>query len=331
MVSIPLQKLLFIFTLTLHPSFILSHYHKQKIIKLHLPPSAAAPEATAFDSAGVGPYTGVDNGRVFKYVNPIVGYVEFATTSPTRPRRLCDANTNREIAPICGRPLGVAFYHTTGHLYIADAYFGLVEVGPQGGIGTTISKSAGGVPYKNLNALDIDQKNGVVYFTDVSSKFQLRQFNEALLSGDQTGRLIKYDIKKKQATVLVHNLGVPVGVAISKHADFVLVSEYLNNRTLKFWLAGDKANTTEIFTKFPGRPDNIKRNAKGEFWIPVTSVNGNTNRQVAWRLDEDGKLKESFDLRLVGNPIPICSEFQEIHPRVFSLGLLNVNYSGFIY
>lgn len=84
--SIALQKFLiiFLFSFLFFPSFIHSHDQKQKIIKLYLPPSVAGPEATAFDRAGFGPYTGVADGRVFKYVNPTDGYVEFATTSSTR-------------------------------------------------------------------------------------------------------------------------------------------------------------------------------------------------------------------------------------------------------
>ena len=34
---------------------------------------------------------------------------------------------------MCGRPLGLQFFAKTGDLYIADAYLGLMKVGPDGG------------------------------------------------------------------------------------------------------------------------------------------------------------------------------------------------------
>ena len=74
---------------------------------------------------------------------------------------------------ICGRPLGLRFDKRTGDLYIADAYFGLLVVGPQGGLATRLVSEVDGVPLKFTNDLDID-KEGIVYFTDSSSVYQRR-------------------------------------------------------------------------------------------------------------------------------------------------------------
>ncbi|KAF3635749.1 hypothetical protein FXO38_24481 [Capsicum annuum] len=51
---------------------------------LRLPPRVLGPEASAFDTKGGGPYTGVGDGRVLKYEGPNIGFTEFATTSPNR-------------------------------------------------------------------------------------------------------------------------------------------------------------------------------------------------------------------------------------------------------
>ena len=40
---------------------------------------------------------------------------------------------------ICGRPLGLCFSKHTGELYVADAYKGLVVVGPNGGTATGVT------------------------------------------------------------------------------------------------------------------------------------------------------------------------------------------------
>ena len=74
------------------------------------------------------------------------------------------------------RPLGLKFDRRTCNLYIADAYFGLLVVGPYGGVAKQIATSvhAGGTPFKFLNALDIDDKTGAIYFSDSSTVYQLR-------------------------------------------------------------------------------------------------------------------------------------------------------------
>lgn len=74
---------------------------------------------------------------------------------------------------ICGRPLGLRFYKRTGDLYIADAYFGLMKVGPEGGLAASLATEAEGVPLTFTNDLDIDEE-GNVYFTDSSTKYQRR-------------------------------------------------------------------------------------------------------------------------------------------------------------
>lgn len=74
---------------------------------------------------------------------------------------------------ICGRPLGLRFDKNTGDLYIADAYFGLLKVGPEGGLATPIATEAEGIAFKFTNDLDIDEE-GNIYFTDSSTHYQRR-------------------------------------------------------------------------------------------------------------------------------------------------------------
>lgn len=69
---------------------------------------------------------------------------------------------------VCGRPLGLRF-DKEDNLYIADAYFGLVVMGPEGGVAKPLSAQAEGVPFKFTNDLDLDE-NGTVYFTDSSAR-----------------------------------------------------------------------------------------------------------------------------------------------------------------
>lgn len=92
-----------------------------------------------------------------------------------------------------------------------------------------------------------------------------------LLTNDKTGRLLKYDLKSNEVTILLTNLSFPNGVALSLDGNFLLLAETTNCRILRFWHKTPKAGTLEVFADLPGYPDNIKRNHKGEFWVAMFS------------------------------------------------------------
>lgn len=74
--------------------------------------------------------------------------------------------------------MGLRFNNRTGDLYIADAYKGLLVVGPNGGLATKISTQSHKDPFYFANGLDIDQGNGVVYFTESSLNYQRRYYTQ---------------------------------------------------------------------------------------------------------------------------------------------------------
>ena len=73
---------------------------------------------------------------------------------------------------ISNRPLGLCF-DKTGDLYIADAYFGLLKVRPEGGLATPLATEAEGVRFNFTNDLDLDDE-GNIYFTYSSIHYQRR-------------------------------------------------------------------------------------------------------------------------------------------------------------
>ncbi|KAL0912080.1 hypothetical protein M5K25_018027 [Dendrobium thyrsiflorum] len=161
---------------------------------------------------------------------------------------------------ICGRPLGLRFDKKTGDLYIADAYFGLLKVGPQGGLATSLTTETEGDPFKFTNDLDIDEE-GNIYFTVSSNTYYRRNFLQSIFTGDPTGRLLKYNPVTKETTVLLHGLQFPNGVSLSKDGSFLVLTRY--------WLKGEKAGTPELFAIVPGAPDNLRTNENGEFWVAI--------------------------------------------------------------
>ncbi|KAG5386274.1 hypothetical protein IGI04_037744 [Brassica rapa subsp. trilocularis] len=233
---------------------------------------ASGPESIAFDPSGEGPYVGVSDGRVLKWRGESLGWSDFAYTSANREK--CVRPFAPELEHVCGRPLGLRFDEKTGDLYIADAYFGLMIVGPAGGLAKPLVTEAEGQPFRFTNDLDIDEHQDVIYFTDTSTRFQRRQFLAAVLNVDKTGRLIKYDRTSKKVTVLVQGIAFANGVALSKDRSFVLVAETTTCKILRLWLSGPNAGAQDVFAELPGFPDNIRRNSNGEFWVALHSKKG---------------------------------------------------------
>ncbi|XP_010257835.1 PREDICTED: protein STRICTOSIDINE SYNTHASE-LIKE 10-like [Nelumbo nucifera] len=282
-------------------------------------PSAVGPESFAFDCNGEGPYTGVSGGRILKWQGAARGWAEFASTSP--PRDICFNGANDpETELVCGRPLGLQFNKATCELYIADSSFGLMVVGRDGGVAKLLANSAEGVPFRFTNALDFDQDNGIVYFTDSSIWIPRWEFLIEALSGDETGRLMKYDPKTEKLTVLWRGLSFPNGAALSKDNSFILIAETSKARILRYWLRGPKAQTLEFFLQLPGFPDNVKSNGRGEFWValnPGKPSMGATFQPrfdgeiVALRFDEEGNILEVLNSRTGTSTLTLVSEVEE--------------------
>lgn len=69
-----------------------SNYSSFSMIQLQ--PNVTGPESVAFNFLGGGPYVGVADGRILKWLGLGFGFVEFATTSPKRYIHVYQ-NTNR--------------------------------------------------------------------------------------------------------------------------------------------------------------------------------------------------------------------------------------------
>ncbi|XP_050236451.1 protein STRICTOSIDINE SYNTHASE-LIKE 12-like [Mercurialis annua] len=285
---------IFLILFSLLPYFAISYTFN----RLNLP-SATGPESTAFDALGQGPYTGLADGRILKYQGPNVGFQDYAFDTPNRSKAVCDGNPDPNLGNVCGRPLGIQFLRSTGQLFIADAYLGLLVAGTNGRLATSIATVAEGLPIRFADGLDVDQLSATVFFTDATATFKLSQLDELLASNDSTGRLIKYDPKAEKITVLMRNLSVSGGVAVSGDGSYLVFTEVVQQRVQKYWLRGPKANTSQVLLTLPGRPFNIKRTPLGDaFWVAVNSQNSpnQTNVPTAVKINGLGKILRNISL-----------------------------------
>ncbi|KAH9722429.1 protein STRICTOSIDINE SYNTHASE-LIKE 12 [Citrus sinensis] len=279
--------------------------------KILFPPKAFGGESIAFEPVGGAFYTGVADGRILKYQAPD-GFTDFAFTTPTRSKAVCDGTTNLDLGPICGRTFGLALHYATRQLYIADAYSGLLVDGPNGRLATQLATGAEGQAFHFLDGLDVDQGTGIVYFTDASGAYDFRTIVKLNITNDSTGRLLSYNPRSSQVTVLLRNLTGPVGVAISVDSSFLLVSEFTENRTLKYWLRGPRANSFDIIN-FQAKPDNIKRNPGllQTFWEAaiITRQPAGTPVPIGQRISAFGAVLDTISFEAQYGTTPI-SEVQ---------------------
>ncbi|CAN6355803.1 unnamed protein product [Urochloa humidicola] len=247
--------------------------HSLSVKHIKLPDGVTGAESLAFNQRGQGPYTGVSDGRVLKWDAITQKWATFAYNANYKNIPICSSSSPRpaDAESVCGRPLGLQFHARAGDLYIADAYLGLMKVGPGGGEATVLAADAGdgSAPFTFVNGVDIDQVTGDVYFT-VSSTVHTRAHNSDILyNRDSTGRLLRYDARSGRVTVLMAGLPYPNGVALSADRTHVVVAHTGPCQAFRYWLRGPNTGRYELFADLPGYADNIRRDHRGGYWFAL--------------------------------------------------------------
>eukprot|EP00210_Caulerpa_lentillifera_P003498 g3338.t1 len=189
-----------------------------------------------------------------------------------------------------GRPLSGEF-DSEGNIYFCDVILGL-------GIVDVDKKS-----YEILVSSDeihfcddlVVSSKGDVYIGD-SSQFHTLEADKILLtcqisvlSGETSGRLLKYTLSTKSLEVLLSNLTFIGGIELSSDESYILVNEGPRLNVLKHWLEGPLKHTTEVFIEnLPGYGDGIRKGSNSTYWIAIFEVMGYahqvllTSRLLRW-------------------------------------------------
>lgn len=169
-----------------------------------------------------------------------------------------------------GRPLGLVF-DGAGNLIVADAVRGLLKITPSGAL-TVLTREAEGLPYRLTDGVDVGP-DGMIYFTDASSRHRLEQHQLDLLAMRPNGRLLAYNPASGQTRVLMRNLYFANGVVVSPSGNFLLVAETPRYRLLRFWLQGPEKGRAEVFSdNLPGFPDNLDVDHRGRYWVALPAL-----------------------------------------------------------
>ncbi|KAL5557416.1 hypothetical protein UlMin_039652 [Ulmus minor] len=166
-----------------------------------------------------------------------------------------------------GRPLGLVLGNDN-QVVVADSEKGLLSISKEGVV-ELLSDEAEGVKFKLTNCPDV-AKDGMIYFTDSSSKYNLKDHIWDILEGNPHGRLMSYDPSTKETEVLVRDLYLANGVVISPDQSSLIYCESVMRRCRKYHLQGEKKGSVEEFVKLlPGLPDNIRYDGEGLYWIAL--------------------------------------------------------------
>ena len=204
------------------------------------------PEGISFDDAG-RIYAGYVDGRVVRFS--------------------ADGQTHEELANTGGRPWGTFALADGSAVLVADAVKGLLRVTL--GKVEVLSTQSDGVPFKLTDDV-VQAKSGIIYFSDASSKYGLDKMMADVFEHGNHGRLLSHDPQTRKTTTLASGLHVANGVTLGPDEAYVLVSETLQYRVMRYWLKGPKAGQFEPFIEnLPGFPDNISYNGKDGFWLAL--------------------------------------------------------------
>lgn len=209
------------------------------------------PEDLAFGPDGMI-YTGLEDGMIVRIDLEAEGGVnieEFANTG--------------------GRPLGMQF-DASDNLIVADAYQGLVSIDASGEL-TILSDEYAGEKLLFVDDLDI-ASDGKIWFSDMSTKYDLHANITELFDGLPRGRLLTYDPATGATELVLEDLAMANGVALGPNEEYVLINETMYFRITRLWLKGERAGTREIFIdNLPGYPDNLSFNGDDRFWVALVS------------------------------------------------------------
>ncbi|KAL2333903.1 hypothetical protein Fmac_015116 [Flemingia macrophylla] len=206
------------------------------------------PEDLAYDAAARVIYTGCEDG-----------WIKRVTVNDSVAESFVQDWVNTG-----GRPLGLAL-KGNGDLIVADAEKGLLRVTREKEIEVLVDEFEG-LKFKLTDEVDIAD-DGIIYFTDASHKYSMKDASMDILEGKPNGRLLSYNPATKKTTLLAQDLYFANGVAVSPDQQFVIFCESVLMRCNKYYVQGPKKGTIEKFCDVAGMPDNIHYDGQGQYLI----------------------------------------------------------------
>ena len=179
-------------------------------------------------------------------------------------------STTATVTATGGRPLGLENL-PDGRILVCDAHRGLLALDPATGDLETLLTEVDGdrLLFPNNAAVTAD---GTIWFSDSSRVWPVEEWKNDLIEHTRTGRLFRRT-PDGQVTTVLDRLCFANGVALTPHADAVLVAETGTRTIRRVHLSpdGTPGATTTWVDDLPGHPDNIALGSDGLVWVTVAS------------------------------------------------------------
>jgi sugar lactone lactonase YvrE len=196
-------------------------------------------------------YTGAKDGRLLRL--PLMG-----------------DDRSQEIMRFNGRPLGLEVLGDS-LAWVCVEHEGLARVDLRNNTYEIVVNSYNDTTFMLIDYLDV-AASGNVYFSDASDQYGDDDLQYDVLQGRPNGALYRYEPATGQTIRLVDNLFFANGVVVDPAERFVLVAETSGFRVTRYWMAGPKAGTTDLFIEgLPGWPDGISRGDDGLVYVTLIS------------------------------------------------------------
>jgi sugar lactone lactonase YvrE len=263
----------------------------------------AAGEDVAVDGAG-RVVVGVADGRILR-IEPSGAAAEIANTG--------------------GRPLGIEIA-PDGTIVVCDFRRGVLRVDPDTGLVAVLVDEFAGEPLVFCNNSTVG-RDGTIYFTDSSTRFDQPHYVGELLAHTGTGRLFRR-APGGAVDLVTDGLDFANGVTLSPGEDFLIVAETGGYRLQRIWLTGPRSGRREVLVEnLPGLPDNVSTGSDGLFWVALPSPRSRTLdlllplppvfRKAVWAMPERLRPKDTPTVWVQAYDATgvLVHDLQTTHPR----------------
>ncbi len=221
--------------------------------------------------------------------------------SDGRILRVGESGAIVEVANTGGRPLGIELA-PDGTIIVCDCRRGVLRVDPGTGVVEVLVDEIDGTPIIFCNNSTVG-RDGTIYFTDSSTRFDQPHYVGELLAHTGSGRLFRRD-PSGGVDLVANGLDFANGVTLSPDEDFLVVAETGGYRLQRIWLTGPRSGQREILVEnLPGLPDNVSTGSDGLIWVALPSPRSRTLdlllplppflRKLVWAMPERLRPKDT--------------------------------------
>jgi sugar lactone lactonase YvrE len=236
-----------------------------KSTKFHFK-NAHGPESIIFDKHG-NMITGLSDGTVrrFKFGDENSTEIIFRTGSENNVE--LEECTSPKTEHRCGRPLGLEYDEENDIIYVADSYLGIMAFDGKN-LTKIVKPFEPVIQMAFLNSVRLNKQQKMLYFTDSSSIFPRKNFQDVVLHNGDEGRLFSYNLKDKTLSTVRDKLSFPNGVTFNKDQSVLYFVETNRYTVKKLYISGPSEGVEEtIQHNLPCTPDNIISNDNGILWV----------------------------------------------------------------